>query len=416
MRFFYTLFVLFYHLAVILVSPFNAKANLRRRGVKKVFRELEEKCSELEHVICFHCASLGEFEQGKPLMEKIKREHPGYTIMVTFFSPSGYEIKKNDPIADIVTYLPVDTPRNNRKFLDIVKPEAFFFIKYEFWFNLMDGLDKYHIPFFYISAIFRPGQYFFKKRGKWFAAHLKNATYFFVQDIQSKALLQNLNIENVEVTGDTRFDRVMEIAMQQFQLDFVISFKNSGKLIVGGSTWKPDEELLKEVMDAIPGAYKLILAPHLVDTKHIKEIKKLFEDYPVTTYSESKNQNPADFQILIIDNIGMLNKIYKYSDISYIGGAFETGLHNILEATVYGVPVFFGPHYQKFNEATALIKSGGAYSVRKSREMTEKLYEFENSPETYEEVCRSSKEYVQQNLGACDKIYRKLKELKIPDF
>ena len=265
------------------------------------------------------------------------------------------------------------------------------------------------VPFYYISAIFRPSQYFFKPYGKWFARQLKNCTYFFVQNEVSKDLLHSIGIDQVEITGDTRFDRVYDISQQQYELDFVQDFcKEDTKLIVAGSTWGPDEQLLKQLLEKLPANYKLVLAPHVTDAKHIGQIKELFQEFPTVCYTEKESKDLSTYRVLVIDTIGILSKIYKYSYISYIGGAFETGLHNILEAAVFGVPLFFGPKYQKFNEAVQLVALQGAFSITSYEEMLQKCQLYASSPEEYSKVCQICKEFVESNLGSCEKIMRKL--------
>ena len=396
MRLLYTLFIHLYSLGALLASLFSLQA--------RQWWQLKEKCQGKQNIIWIHSASLGEFEQGKPLMERLRKDHPECSILLTFFSPSGYEIRKNEPLADVVTYLPADTLHNVRRFLDIVQPKAAIFIKYEYWFNYMDALYKRHIPFYYISAIYRPTQHFFKWYGGWFVRQLKKCTHFFVQNTISQQLLNSIGIHHVTIAGDTRFDRVYAIAQQDFTLDFALRFKGDSQLIVAGSTWEPDEQLLRQVFDAVHDRYKLILAPHMIDNEHIKIIKNIFSDYKVICYSEMEGQPLEDFEVLIIDTIGLLSKIYKYSDISYIGGAFGKGLHNILEAGVFGVPLFFGPKYSKFNEAVELVSRGGAFSVLTADEMTTRIQQFSAQPEQYRAVCDICRQFVEENLGAVDKI------------
>ncbi|MCL2289714.1 MAG: 3-deoxy-D-manno-octulosonic acid transferase [Bacteroidetes bacterium] len=391
-----------------MASFFSKKAKLWHSGRKNIFLFLEEKCADKENIIWFHCASLGEFEQGKPLMEKIKQEEKNVTLLVTFFSPSGFEVKKNDPVAEIITYLPVDTPKNAKKFIQIVKPQKVFFIKYEFWYNYMNELSRFDIPFYYISAIFRENQYFFKNYGAWFLKQLKKCSYFFVQNENSKILLQQHEISNAIVTGDTRFDRVYTIAQQPYTLDFISSFKAERKLLVAGSTWQPDEKLLVELFPKINPNYKLIIAPHQIEKSHIEQIKKQFSSFLTICFSEKEEKDISNAEILIIDTIGLLSKIYKYADVSYIGGAFKTGLHNVLEAAVFEKPIFFGPHFQKFNEAVELVESGGAFSVKNAEEMTQKMCHLEKKTSFYDAVCEICRKYVAQNLGATDKIMSEL--------
>ncbi|MBQ9435234.1 MAG: 3-deoxy-D-manno-octulosonic acid transferase [Bacteroidales bacterium] len=407
MRLLYTLFIHLYSLGALLASPFSLQARQWWQGRRHLLDLLKEKCQGKQNIIWIHSASLGEFEQGKPLMERIRKEHPECSILLTFFSPSGYEIRKNEPLADVVAYLPADTLRNVRRFLDIVQPKAAIFVKYEYWFNYMDALYKRQIPFYYISAIYRPSQHFFKWYGGWFVRQLKKCTHFFVQNAISQQLLNSIGIHNVTIAGDTRFDRVYAIAQQDYTLDFAVRFKGDSQLIVAGSTWEPDEQLLRQVFEAVHDRYKLILAPHMIDSEHIKSIKNLFSDYKVLCYTEMEGQPIEDYQVLIIDTIGLLSKIYKYSDLSYIGGAFGKGLHNILEAGVFGVPLFFGPKYSKFNEAVELVSRGGAFSIQTAEEMTTRIQQFSAQPEQYGAVCDICRTFVQENLGAVDKIMAK---------
>ena len=404
MRSLYSLLIAIHACLVNLAAPFSKKAKLWSSGRKNILKFLEEKCADKKNIVWFHCASLGEFEQGKPLMEKIKQEG-NVTLLLTFFSPSGFEVKKNDPIADIVAYLPVDTQKNARKFIAIVKPQKVFFVKYEFWFNYIQELAKANIPFYYVSAIFRKNHYFFKSYGRWFLNQLKKCSYFFVQNENSKKLLHQHGISNVSVTGDTRFDRVYTIAKQDYTLDFVASFKNNKKLLVAGSTWMPDEKLLAKLFQKIQPDYKLVIAPHLVDHTHIEQIRKLFASFSTICFSEIKEKDISNYQILIIDTIGLLSKIYKYADISYIGGAFKTGLHNTLEAAVFEKPIFFGTHYHKFIEAVELVKNGAAFPLSHADEMAEKIRSFENEPSSYMATCQLCKTYIAQNLGATEKIF-----------
>ncbi len=408
MRFFYTLVIYLYKFGLWIASPFNSKARLWCEGRKNVFTFLKNNCSEKKLIYWVHCASLGEFEQGKPLILKLKEKIPGITILVTFFSPSGFEVKKNDPVADIISYLPIDTPHNAKRFIEIVNPKVVIFVKYEYWYNYMDTLYNLKIPFYYISAIFRPSQHFFKTYGKWFADQLKKASFFFVQNEESKSLLNSIGIDKVEITGDTRFDRVFAIASKSYQLDFVLDFKSNKKLIVAGSTWEPDEYLLLQLLDAHNCNFKLIIAPHLIDQNHIDNIVNNFSSYKVLRFSECDRQDLSKYQVLIIDSIGLLSKIYKYADYSYIGGGFETGLHNILEPAVFGTPLFFGPHYKKFYEATELVRLGVAFPVHNFSEMNSSLTKLDSDFEYYNNVSAICKQFVYSNLGSSDKIFNLL--------
>lgn len=417
MRLLYSVAIHLYNAAIHFAALFNFKARQWVQGRRGVFDFLARQCAEKKHIIWFHAASLGEFEQGKPLMQLYRQQHPECTILVTFFSPSGYEVKKNDKVADMICYLPLDTPRNARRFLDIVPVEKAVFVKYEYWYNYMHQLNTRHVPFYYISAIFRPSQYFFKPYGTWFAQQLKNCTYFFVQNEVSRNLLHSIGIDQVEITGDTRFDRVYDISRQQYELDFVQDFRQEDtRLIVAGSTWGPDEQLLKQLLEKLPVNYKLVLAPHVTDAKHIGQIKELFQEFSTVCYTEKDGKDLSSYRVLVIDTIGILSKIYKYSYISYIGGAFETGLHNILEAAVFGVPLFFGPKYQKFNEAVQLVALQGAFSITSYEEMLQKCQLYASSPEAYNAVCEICKKYVESNLGSCEKIMGKLANAYFPFY
>jgi 3-deoxy-D-manno-octulosonic-acid transferase len=408
MRFFYSLFIQFYSGSIKLAAFFSKKAKLWCGGRKNAFLFLQEKCAGKEQVIWFHCASLGEFEQGKPLMEKIKKQNNNVTLLVTFFSPSGYEVKKNDTIADIICYLPLDSLKNAKKFIKIVKPQQVFFVKYEYWYNYMQELSKNNIPFYYISAIFRKNQYFFKWYGIWFLKQLQKCNHFFVQNENSANLLKQHGIVNVSITGDTRFDRVYAIAQQPYELDFISSFKNGKKLLVAGSTWQPDEQLLTNLFPKINNNYKIVIVPHEITKSRISHLKKIFSSFSIVCYSEKEIKDFSDYEILIIDTIGLLSKIYKYAEIAYIGGAFKTGLHNILEAAVFEKPIFFGPHYNKFKEAVELVEKNAAFSIINDLDMAEKIIYFEENPDSHTTVCEICKNYVSQNLGATSKILSEL--------
>ncbi len=397
--------IVFYTIGILIASLFSKKARLWIRGRRGQFDKLSAIFSGNEHPIWVHSASLGEYEQARPIIETIKQNNPNIKILVTFFSPSGYEIRKNDTLPDYIFYLPSDTKSHARKFLQIVQPQMAIFVKYEFWYNYICELSNLKIPFYYVSAIFRPNQYFFKPYGKWFVRQLSKASGFFVQNEESKQLLNSIGIQQVEVCGDTRFDRVYTIANQLYTLDFVQQFKQGNKLIVAGSTWGPDEALLAELFNNLQG-YKMIVAPHEITRK--AEVMKTFEKFKTVFYTESSEDNLKNSDILIVDTIGMLSKIYKYSDISYIGGAFKTGLHNILEAAVFGVPLFFGPKHSKFNEAVMLVQLKGAFSISSYLEMLDIIRHFESEPSYYETTCDICRQYVQQNIGACDRICKRI--------
>ena len=397
--------IILYTFCICIAAIFNKKARLWVKGRIGQFDKLSETFQGDEHPVWVHSASLGEYEQARPLIEKIKQEHPDVKVLATFYSPSGYEIRKNDTLPDYVFYLPSDTKRHAKRFLQIVQPRMAIFVKYEFWYNYINQLSERNIPFYYVSAIFRPNQYFFKPAGKWFDKQLRKASFFFVQNKESEDLLRSIDIPQVEVCGDTRFDRVYAIATQSYTLDFVERFKQDRKLIVAGSTWGPDESLLAQLLTRMQG-YKLIVAPHEIVRK--AEVQKTFSKFKTVLFTEANDEMLETADVLIVDTIGMLSKIYKYSDISYIGGAFKTGLHNILEAAVFGVPLFFGPKYSHFNEAVMLVERKGAFSIRSSEEMYNILCRFEEEPEIYKTTCDICQQYVAENIGACEKIYKRI--------
>ena len=403
MRLLYTISIHLYNAGIAIAALFNEKARLLYRGRKATFPLLAEKCAG-KSIIWLHAASLGEYEQGKPLIQKLKQRYPNATFLVTFFSPSGYEVKKNDPDIDIACYLPADTPRNVRHFLDIVRPQAAFFVKYEYWYNYMKGLKDRKIPFYYLSAIFRPSQYFFKPYGRWFARQLQSCTRFFVQNEKSCQLLKEIGIEKVTITGDTRFDRVYAISQQNEALDFMEEFKGNSKLLVVGSSWQPDETVVHQILAEIKNDYKIVFAPHVISKEHVNAIKSQFSSEKIICFSERTGQNLAEYNLFIIDTIGLLSRIYKYADVAMVGGGFETGLHNTLEAAVFGIPVFFGPKYAKFNEAIELVRREGGFSVQNAEEMRQIMARFKAEPDFYQKTCRICSDFVKENLGACDKI------------
>ena len=407
MRLLYTIGIWFFGIGIRMAALFNEKARLWVRGRKDLFSKLEQTFAGKQSPVWVHCASLGEYEQAKPLIEKIKQEQPETKILTTFFSPSGYAQAIKKPLADYNFYLPLDLPRNARKFLDIVQPTAAIFVKYEFWCNFMRQLHKNGIPFYYISAIFRENQHFFKPFGRWFAKQLQQATHFFVQTEKSKELLESVGIKQVTVCGDTRFDRVSTIAAKVQPYPFMETFRQNKKVIVAGSTWGPDEELLAQLLQAFP-EYKLVVAPHEITRK--EEVKNTFSAYRTTLYSSMKEEQLTDSQVLVVDTIGILSRLYQYSTLSYIGGAFKTGLHNILEAAVYGKPIFFGPHYDHFNEAVNLVEQKGAFSISSAEEMKEIMTKFEQNPEYYTQTCDICQHYVAQNAGAANLIYNQIEK------
>ena len=374
-----------------------------RKGQHQAFALLKEKIEPDTRYVWFHAASLGEFEQGRPVIEQLKREKPETKILLTFFSPSGYEIRKNYAGADIVSYLPLDVPGNAWYFVNLVKPSKAIFIKYEFWPNYLLALQNENIPVVSISAIFRPEQVFFKDYGKWYKKLLLTFQHIFVQDKFSKELLQAHGINNVTVAGDTRFDRVYDLYQQAKQLPLIEEFvKGAEKVIVAGSTWPKDEELLVQYLRLHPDV-KLIMAPHEVHNSHIAEISKLL-DGKFVRYSDATAENVKSTNCLVVDIIGILSSIYRYANVTYIGGGFGVGIHNTLEAAVYGLPVVFGTNYQKFREARELIAIGGAFSISNyvTLEAQFDLLLKDNN------AGKIAGEYVKSNTGATEMILKVL--------
>lgn len=403
MEFIYNVGIYLYGVMIFIASLFNEKARLLRKGQQQAFALLKEKIDPNARYVWFHAASLGEFEQGRPVIEQLKREKPETKILLTFFSPSGYEIRKNYAGADIVSYLPLDIPGNTRRFVDLVKPCKAIFIKYEFWPNYLLALQAANVPVFSISAIFRPEQVFFKGYGKWYKRLLETFKHIFVQDKLSLELLQAHGINNVSVAGDTRFDRVADLASQAKSIPLVEAFvKDAQKVIVAGSTWPKDEELLvrylKEHADV-----KLILVPHEIHEAHLSGIFKLLEN-DFIRYTQADDSSILSSNCMVVDTIGLLSSIYRYTKVAYIGGGFGVGIHNTLEAAVYNVPVVFGPNYQKFREARELIAAGGAFSISDYETLEAQLDKlFDDS-----EAGKIAGEYVKQNTGATELILKEI--------
>lgn len=406
MRLLYTIGIFFYRVAIAIAALFNGKARLWQRGRRGEFKRLAAAFAGESRPVWIHSASLGEYEQARPLIERIKQERPDVKVLATFFSPSGYEVRKNDTLPDYVFYLPMDFPRNVRRFLDIVNPQVAVFVKYEYWYNYLIGLHRREIPFYHICAIVRPGQYLFNPVGRWFASQLRHSSGFFVQNEESAQLLKSIGIPQCTVCGDTRFDRVYAIASQPYTLDFVEAFRGDSRLIVAGSTWAPDEQVLATMLSRLQG-YKMIVAPH--ELQRTEETLRFFNAFKVVKYSEMEGKNLAEYEVLVLNTIGLLSKVYKYSTLSYVGGAFKTGLHNILEAAVFGVPLFFGPEYRKFNEAVELVQQKGAFSIHTPEEMEGIIRHFDEEPEFYDKTCAICRQYVEANIGACDRIYNIIK-------
>ena len=387
----------------------NKKASQFTKGRKQWDSKLRSALkNNPENRIWFHCASLGEFEQGRPLIEKIRLEFPDAFLLLTFFSPSGYEIRKNYLGVDFVSYLPLDTRKNSKLFLDILNPNQSFFIKYEFWFYFIDELKKRGKSVYIVSANFRPNQLFFKWYGTFFRKIIQKITHIFVQDLNSIRLLQSIQVKNASVSGDTRFDRVVEISKSTNQSEKLVLFKGDNKLLIAGSTWSEDEDLIVQTyFNEKHVGYKIVIAPHEINEEHLKNIESR-----ISTLSKKKNcfrftEKEADstLGIMILDTIGQLSSVYGYADITYIGGGFGKGIHNILEPAAYGKPVIFGPNYYKFREATELVKLGAAFSIIDQKEYSSVLNSLMNDPDRRIMAGRESKKYISNNIGATQIIF-----------
>lgn len=398
----YNLAIGIYDLIVHIMAPFSRKPRKMMKGHWVVYELLRQQIEKDARYIWFHAASLGEFEQGRPLIEKIRAKYPDYKILLTFFSPSGYEVRKNYRGADVVCYLPFDKPRNVKKFLDISNPVMAFFIKYEFWKNYLDELNKRRIPVYSVSSIFRKDQIFFKWYGGTYRNVLKNFDYLFVQNEASRRFLSKIGINKVTVVGDTRFDRVLQIREEAKELPLVEKFKGDSFTLVAGSSWVPDEDLFLEYFNTHP-EMKLIIAPHVIDENHLVEIiSKLKRPYVRYTRADERNVQKAD--CLIIDCFGLLSSIYRYGEVAYIGGGFGVGIHNTLEAAVYGIPVVFGPKYHKFMEAKQLIEAQGAFSISNYEELGSLFDRFLTDEHFHRETGSNAGFYVTNNAGATDKV------------
>ncbi len=404
MRYLYHIGIQLFVGAIKFASLFNEKAYLWVKGRRNWKVNLSKAVQNHPNVYWFHAASLGEFEQARPLMERIKAENPSVFLLLTFFSPSGYEIRKNYEHADYVCYLPADTIVNAKNFIKIIQAKKAFFIKYEFWFNYMRELHRHQVDLYLISGVFRPRQMFFKVYGTWFRKQLKAFHFFFLQDDASQKKLNTLGYSNSIVTGDTRFDRVINVSENPLELPQIERFVNNKPCLVVGSSWPKEEILITDYINRHP-QNKYIVAPHEVDEAHIRQIIGLLKTKTLR-WSEAQNQDTIeDASVLIIDQIGILNSVYRFADIAYVGGGFGTGLHNILEPAVYGVPVIFGNQHSKFPEAYDLIDAGGGFSVHNQTSLNEILDTFFQD-DAYRKSCGDkSKSFIYKGKGACDKIW-----------
>lgn len=406
MRRLYNFGIFCYKHLVASVSHRNPKAGKLTKGQKEIFPYLEKTLDKNGGYIWIHASSLGEFEQGRPLIETIRRTYPERKILLTFFSPSGYEVRKNYNQADAVCYLPFDLPGNVRRFLDLVKPQSAIFIKYEFWANYLTELKKRNIPTYIISAIFRPKQIFFRFYGGYFRKMLHCFTRLYVQDENSRKLLDSIGVRNVSVVGDTRFDRVVEISNSTDPNPLLEKFVGEKFVWVGGSTWPKDEEIILDYFNRHP-EQKLILAPHEIHEEHLQSIIARLKR-PYLRYTQATETNVADADCLIIDCFGLLSSLYRYGKLAYIGGGFGVGIHNIAEAAVYSIPVIFGPNYHRFKEAINLIDNGGAFPIHDAASFESTIENFISNREALAQAGKSAGDYIKSHSGATAVIFKEI--------
>ena len=404
----YSFAIFLYMCAVGIAAIFNKRARMLAVGHRKAFMMLKRQVVAGERYVWFHAASLGEFEQGRPLMERLRREHPEYKILLTFFSPSGYEVRKNYQGADVICYLPLDLPANVRLFFHYVKPEMAFFIKYEFWQNFLKGCQKRNIPVYSVSSIFRPNQIFFRWYGRHgYAKVLDKVKWFFVQNEQSRQLLASLGHTNVTVVGDTRFDRVIDICHAARPLPMVERFvAGVPQVFVAGSSWPPDEALFIPWFNRqAQGSSKLIIAPHIISESHLADIESQLKR-PYLRIFEATDERLAASDVLIIDCFGLLSSIYRYATVAMIGGGFGAGIHNIAEAAVYGIPTIIGPNNANFREARYLLEAGGTFEVHDEADFAQTADRLLANPDQAQQAGQAAAHYIHGNAGATDKVFR----------
>ncbi len=410
MYFLYDIAIFAAAISLKIFAFFNPKIKLFVEGRKATFNYLEQGIDKSDRIVWFHCASLGEFEQGRPLIEALKNTYPKHKILLSFFSPSGYEVRKNYSHADLICYLPLDSKVKVKQFLNLVNPEMAIFVKYEFWPNYLNELKRRKIATILISGIFRKEQLFFKPYGAWMRKSLKGFEHFFVQNTASKDLLNSININNVTINGDTRFDRVYAILNQDNTIDGLDQFIGAARVLVAGSTWPQDDRILANYVNEHTAAdEKFIIVPHVIDAQNIDRLEKLFR-VKTHRYSKGLNGDLESAQVLIVDSIGLLTKLYSYGAIAYVGGGFKTGLHNVLEPATFGVPILIGPLYQKFKEAQDLVRLGGCLVVSDQEELNKQLKTLFKEQSVSEEIGVISKNYVKNNHGATDQILNYLEK------
>ncbi len=407
MQIIYNILIRSYYFLVLIVSLFNKKAKLWIQGRRTVWDSLSVTNFYTTKNIWIHAASLGEFEQGRPVIEYLKKNFEEYKIILTFFSPSGYEIRKKYQYADKIVYLPLDTQKNAKRFIKLIKPDMVFFIKYEFWFHYLYELNKQNIKTYLISAIFRDNQIFFKSHGSWYRQVLRFFTHIFVQNKYSLNLLKDIGVNNCTVSGDTRFDRVYELSQNVKKFAIIENFIENKNVFVCGSTWHKDEELIINFLNKKQRELKTIIAPHEVEIHNIQRLTSLIK-VPYIKYSEANEQSIKDKDILIIDNIGILSSLYQYADIAYIGGGFGAGIHNTLEAATFGVPIIFGTNYHNFKEANDLIEIKAAFTVANQQEFDNCILKIIDNENIRTEAGKQAKNYVYENRGATKKIISKI--------
>ena len=410
----YNIIMFLYLCGVAIASLFNKKVKTMWEGERNALKTIREKLDPEAKYIWFHAASLGEFEQGRPIIERIRAEHPEYKILLTFFSPSGYEVRKNYEGADIVCYLPIDTVRNARRFLRTIRPVMAFFIKYEFWYNYLHILRHRNVPVYSVSSIFRDGQIFFRWYGKQYGRVLKCFTHFFVQNRKSQDLLATLGINNVSVSGDTRFDRVLQIKEGAMELPVVEAFVNGSNAFVAGSSWQPDENIFIPYFNDRHADWKMIIAPHVIAESHLQQIDALLAGRKVVRYTEAREEwesgdatrqkamadRLAEADVLIINCFGLLSSIYRYGMVSYVGGGFGVGIHNVLEAGVWGIPVIFGPNHERFQEAMELKAAGGGIAINCNEDFIASMDRLISDAAFLSEAGRKAGDYVMSRSGA----------------
>ena len=417
----YNIVIYFVLWGIAIASLFNEKVRKMWRGEREAFKILKQKVDPNAKYIWFHAASLGEFEQGRPLMERIRKDYPQYKILLTFYSPSGYEVRKNYEGADIICYMPVDTRLNAIRFLRLVRPVMAFFIKYEFWSNFLHILKHRKIPTYSVSSIFREEQVFFKWYGRNYAGVLKCFTRFFVQNEESKRLLEGIGIKDVDVVGDTRFDRVLQIKEAAKQLPICEAFRtgvassqsadvphHDFKVFVAGSSWPPDENIFIPFFNEHKD-WRLLIAPHVIAEEHLKLILSLIKDKKVVRYTQTTPEEAAEADVLIIDCFGLLSSMYNYGDVAYIGGGFGVGIHNTLEAAVWNMPVIFGPNNKKFQEAQGLLKSGGGFEINTYEDFSGLMNSLMNDEAFLKQAGDKAGAFVAHLAGATDKVLASVK-------